>query len=237
MAGSKDYNLFFEMLKDFNNKIILYGAGRYGGISKELLEEMGIEIHSFCDLNPNKVGGTHFGKPIIGISDLVNFKDYLIIISIYDNGGKEREKICEKIERLGVKNVFNINLSDISVKNFNEDKLRNYNNKEQINYFSYKLLEDDYSKELFIKWLCYKTTKDSSYIRSISDKEYKITEFTVKYDMIDEFKKAFYELKSVTVFMNFDNDLEYVLNLLNGSGYRIIELYKNRNELVIRGEK
>ena len=53
-----------------NKNIILYGAGAVGEWAHTELVSAGIPVTAFCDSNPDKVGTTFCGVPVIGSEDL-----------------------------------------------------------------------------------------------------------------------------------------------------------------------
>ena len=65
-----------------SDRIIIYGAGRYGELALRGLQALGIEPYAFAD--QSLVGQDYFGVRVISPDDLINYRDAVILIASYN---------------------------------------------------------------------------------------------------------------------------------------------------------
>ncbi|MCD7724862.1 MAG: FkbM family methyltransferase [Clostridiales bacterium] len=104
-------------LKYSKKRILVYGAGRIGFYTAFWLKQMGIEIDFFVDRNPAKLGEIILGNKIIDWDQLENTVNerngvnYLCIIAV--NLGEEANDIKKQLYKLGISEIFDINIGHI----------------------------------------------------------------------------------------------------------------------------
>lgn len=77
----KDYEFISDIGGLFQKEVIIYGAGRFGKRSAQLLQQIGVDVCCFCDRDSGKK--QYLGRPVIGISALEKLageKDCLVVI-------------------------------------------------------------------------------------------------------------------------------------------------------------
>lgn len=67
----RDYDFVGNIDVLFERSIIIYGAGHYGKMVAELLEDISLKIKCFCD---KKIVGEHLGYPIVKMEELKKTK-------------------------------------------------------------------------------------------------------------------------------------------------------------------
>lgn len=97
-----------DLVENFETtkKVIVYGAGDYGDKIYRMIKD---QIISYADKNPEKIGQTKNGVPIISLEEMLSVKnEYQIIIAgnyniVYDmiqflyNNGVKRYSLCQSI--------------------------------------------------------------------------------------------------------------------------------------------
>lgn len=89
-------------LKQFSGNIVLWGAGRIGGIAEWCLRKQGVEICAFCDIETEKWGTKFCGHDVLSPKQLKeSYPNAVIVIStIY------HEAVYENVVDMGYKKVF-----------------------------------------------------------------------------------------------------------------------------------
>ena len=89
-------------LKKFDGNIVLWGAGRLGGVAEYCLRKQGINICAFCDIAKDKWGTEFCGHAVISPEQLEEmYPDAAIIIS-----NTFHYTMSSELEKKGYKNVF-----------------------------------------------------------------------------------------------------------------------------------
>ena len=147
-------------LKMGGDQVVLYGAGYCGHEAYKQLKTREIVVHAICD--DARVGQELDGFPISDIS-LIKPKDDL---KIFITSGFN-EKMIEKLRRLGLYRYY-----------VRADFGRFEPEKEKYNFFlqhknevekAYDLLEDDFSKKLFVSLINYRISRDTRFIDGMQE--------------------------------------------------------------------
>ena len=94
----------FEMpnLKRYSGNIVVWGAGKIGGVAAHCLKKKNIQVVAFCDVAEDKWGEEFCGYKIISPEQLKNeYPEAAVIISTVFH-----QTIVEHLKRLGYKNIF-----------------------------------------------------------------------------------------------------------------------------------
>lgn len=84
----------FEDIGYLNKKeIVIYGAGNYGKISAEMLQDLGVQRFVFCDKDISKHGDYIMGGKVVSINEIDQKEDILAVVAIAD---KEIRKEIEQ---------------------------------------------------------------------------------------------------------------------------------------------
>ena len=194
-----------EALTAKNKPIILFGAGMIGKYYSELIKDklnMEKEI-LFCDNNPAKFGAVINGVPVISFDELKNnYRDsYIIITSL-----KYCNDLLLQLKENGLSPlldplIYSVFIGDTAFYKTYADYRRVI--RENINKFkqAYELLQDEYSRRIFIDRLNYCISADTKYLTpyisnspqyfekgiiSLSDDEIFIDGGSYKGDTLDE---------------------------------------------------
>ncbi len=84
-------------------RVVIWGAGQTGRrISKHLLRD-GAPVEAFVDIDPEKIGSTMRGKPIIGFDELPSLinKDTVVLAAVGSRGA--RALIHEQLKNIGLR--------------------------------------------------------------------------------------------------------------------------------------
>ncbi len=84
-------------------RVVIWGAGQTGRrISKHLLRD-GAQVEAFVDIDPEKIGSTLRGKPIIDFDELPSLvnKDTVVLAAVGSRGA--RALIREQLEKIGLR--------------------------------------------------------------------------------------------------------------------------------------
>lgn len=87
-------------LKD-KKAVVIWGAGKTTRQRASKLTEYGIEILAYIDVDPNKIGHSVRGIPVISQEEIEKFKGYLILPFVAKRGA--REDIRKRLIELGKK--------------------------------------------------------------------------------------------------------------------------------------
>lgn len=89
---------------DLNSgNVILWGAGRVGGIAAHCLTKRGIEFAAFCDIAQDKQGTEYCGHQVISPEELKqNYPDAIVLISAVFF-----PKIVETLTQMGFEKIYN----------------------------------------------------------------------------------------------------------------------------------
>ena len=85
-----------------SGNIVLWGAGKLGGVAAFVLKKKGIEFIAFCDSDPKKQGSIYHGHKVISPDTL--FTEYLepvVIITTVDH-----KKIKEQLSSSPISSYF-----------------------------------------------------------------------------------------------------------------------------------
>ncbi len=83
-------------------EIILWGAGRIGGVAAHCLKKKGIAFTAFCDTSRDKQGSSFCGRKVISPDELkANHPDATVLIST-----TFYPKVREALEQMGMKRVY-----------------------------------------------------------------------------------------------------------------------------------
>lgn len=87
----------------YSGNLILWGAGRIGGVAAHCLKQRGIKILAFCDTAIDKQGGEFCGYPVISPQEMKNsYPDAAVIVT-----STFQDKIYQKLRQFGFGVVFN----------------------------------------------------------------------------------------------------------------------------------
>jgi sugar O-acyltransferase (sialic acid O-acetyltransferase NeuD family) len=74
-------------------RIVVYGASGHGKVVADLALRAGLDVAAFVDDAPEKAGGTHFGRPVMGLADALRRRDAgevdAVALGIGDNARRE----------------------------------------------------------------------------------------------------------------------------------------------------
>lgn len=157
-----------EALSAKNKPIILFGAGMIGEYYSELIKDkLNTEKEIlFCDNNPAKFGTIINGVPVISFDELKNdYRDSYIIITAL----KYCNDLILQLKENGLSPLldpltYNIFVGDTAFYETYADYPRVI--QENINKFeqAYELLQDEYSRRIFIDRLNYCISADTRYL-------------------------------------------------------------------------
>ena len=99
---------FSQIDKDLNiykkHKVLLWGAGKRGGMTKRILEAFGVKVEGIVDSEPSKYNTNYLGIPISSIDEMISkvqgCNSYLVQVSC-----ENEENIIKKLKQLGVKYI------------------------------------------------------------------------------------------------------------------------------------
>ena len=80
-------------------RIVVWGAGREGGKLARLMEDEGVRVAAFIDVDPRKIGNLRRGVPVIGCEDLKNYLGCPVVSCVGNRGA--RALIREELARQG----------------------------------------------------------------------------------------------------------------------------------------
>ena len=84
-------------------RVVIWGAGQTGRrISKHLLRD-GAQVEAFVDIDPEKIGSTLRGKPIIGFDDLPSLIDQATVVLAAVGSRGARALIRDQLENIGLR--------------------------------------------------------------------------------------------------------------------------------------
>lgn len=176
-----------QNLKSAKN-LICFGAGSKGVQTLEILRGLKIEPVAFCDNNPKRWGAFINNIPIYGYDEIKKiFGEYSILLTVTIknaieiwNDLKEKE---EKNKIYFMSNPFKIESKLLTSKDIEEKK--------ELYEQSYRLLEDDKSKEIFSKFIKWKMTGNLY-------ENYEMTEYGIE----EFFSKEFIKVNNETVYID-----------------------------------
>lgn len=100
-----DYNMeineLVKICKEAEN-IICYGAGYNARDLTCLFKENNMEIAAYCVSNPSENIETYYNKPLIGVKDIKNYSNALVVVGV---SSKYHDEIRENLEREEIKNA------------------------------------------------------------------------------------------------------------------------------------
>lgn len=86
----------------YSGNLVVWGAGRIGGIAEHCLKQRGVEISAFCDIAEDKWGTDFCGHTVISPQELKGrFPNAAVVVSTVFH-----TTICEELEKMNYKNVF-----------------------------------------------------------------------------------------------------------------------------------
>lgn len=155
----------FNSIKASNPKIVLFGAGEIAMYIMQSLKEYDISIDCFCDNSKDKQGKLYLGLPVYSYPQMrerLLGEEYNIIIA---TGAKNENEIRQQLINLGEVNpIWHLKDFEVIGPKFNyEYFVENIDAFEEV----YSLLEDNYSKEVFISIVKAKISGDLSYYEDI----------------------------------------------------------------------
>jgi len=158
---------YFGRLKE--KIVICWGAGSKGKQTVQLLADKGIYPVAFCDNNPQLVGGHIKGIPIYNYDTIrEKYKKYCICITATLYNAIEISKMLklqgEINEIFFMANPFKAENKFLDTSEI----IRNYKEYEE----SYKALEDEKSREIFISFLNWKITGNQYLTYEETDKDW-----------------------------------------------------------------
>ena len=200
-----------EELEPYINKIVLYGAGSAGIAFYNYLKDAGIEVKCFADGDSEKWGKKCEGIEIINYRDIVYRvgKDALVIVTINTDGVNYCKSFKEELKKGGHQEVHN-QLHDAGCENVVDyayfRKVKQLYEGDRYNLFgcsdvllmqrkislieeAYSYLEDDTSREIFVKLLRYRLLNENVNIPCLSEQnryfEYLFWEHNNKESFVD----------------------------------------------------
>jgi FkbM family methyltransferase len=222
-----------ELLKT-NEEVIVYGAGSGGREVSECLLLHGVTTEFFCDSNPDLIGKTLLGKPIISFEQLFkSYKDRFIVVGVQ----KPKKIVYESLVSKGFNRVGIIQNDEqfYYYLQFPRWKIEILELTPHANKISqvYEMLADQKSKDIFINRLSTLT----SYADFASYKNYcKLSNYPSAYPESKKIFSANFENQ-----MYFDNDLITLkpgeVNLVDCGAYdgdSFIEFQKSLEKLQIK---
>lgn len=179
-----------EALTAKNKPIILFGAGIIGKFYSELIKDkLNMEKEMFfCDNNPAKISAVINGVPVISFDELKNnYKDsYIIITSL-----KFRNDLLLQLKENGLSPMLDPSISSVFVGNTAfYDTFTDYRRviQENVSKFkqAYELLQDEYSRKIFVDRLNYCISADTKHLTPLISKSPQYFEKGIIYLSDDE---------------------------------------------------
>lgn len=115
----KDYEFIEDISQMFERKVVIYGAGHWGGVIAKLLDDICVDYECFCDRDETKK--EYLGHPVIKMDELMkktNHEKYFIIIASTNYCDEIADELAvEKIDAyvcswFGVRKGIEINIRD-----------------------------------------------------------------------------------------------------------------------------
>jgi len=146
--------------------IVIFGAGNGGQQLLEVLSDRSVKPDFFCD-NDSKLWGTTIrGLRVLSPSELATMNNIPLIL-IASNWARE---IADQLAAQGNRNFVDFTCwDDRWDKNFNQNLINNCS--DEISEV-YQLMEDDWSKELYLSLIKYRLNADPRLIRETPHKWY-----------------------------------------------------------------
>jgi glycosyltransferase involved in cell wall biosynthesis len=69
--------------------IVIWGGSRDGGLLGKWLQEEGVNIQAFIDIDPDKIGGMRRGAPVMAMCDLPMLRDYTLLLAVRNRGARD----------------------------------------------------------------------------------------------------------------------------------------------------
>ncbi len=170
--GTKEYENNLLMKACAFQEIVIFGAGIGGKMTLELLRKhrAGEKVKAFCDNNPEKVGRSYIGLPVISDMDIRDrFIDALVIVSstAYDQIKKQLMNLQIEESHMYYFQPAGVSLED------DQDIMHVRKNMEKFEAV-YDALADEKSKRIFQYLLNYRISKSISWLEKMEpliDKE------------------------------------------------------------------
>ncbi len=141
-------------------RIVLYGAGYCGHEALSQLRNRNLPVFAVCD--DARVGQELDGFPITDISLVKPGSDLKIFVTSGFN-----EKMIQKLERLGLIDYYvEADFGRFEPEKENYDFFKNHQMEIES---AYDLLEDDYSKSLYVNLINYRISRDHNYMNGMRE--------------------------------------------------------------------
>ena len=80
-------------------QVVVWGAGKVGGRFGRFLQEEGVSLAAFVDIDPKKIGNQRLGVPVIGLDALEEYPHCPVVSCVGSRGA--RPLIREELNRFG----------------------------------------------------------------------------------------------------------------------------------------
>ncbi len=111
-----------------NYQAIVYGAGRLGQAlaSSPVFTKRGVEVCALFDINPDVVGKEIDGKKILHADQMEEFcKNNIVDIAVLTLPSDMAEEAVEKINKLGIKGIWNFTSHDLNPDEYSDITIQN----------------------------------------------------------------------------------------------------------------
>ncbi len=213
-----------DTIKSNSQKLILYGAGDLGELTKFAFDNLNVKVDFFCDSNKDKVGQKYFGVKIISPEELFSMdKNTNIFIS-----NNYISVLKKKLKNENFKNIFDcVTLLENTEFPLDKtyEKIHSQKIERRIAFYKNMCLKDDYisNGKLILKSLDVQITERCSLKCSNCSnlmqyyKNPKNSEMEVMFKSIDRFMRSIDEI--------------YEFRILGGDPFMNKEMYKVVNKL------
>ncbi len=95
------------------NKVVIWGTGKFSHEITKLLTDFSVEIYAYCDNDPEKWGKSHYEKPIISPDELKKLCETSSVVVQSGVSSLYESEVMKKATLLGVKEMISFNESKV----------------------------------------------------------------------------------------------------------------------------